>query len=329
MACQVLFCVTLSSSCNDCAEVSDKLADQPESKPHDKIPGEGEAIILESPSDILDRQEADRRKRDGEYKQRQLTIAERQVGITKWLAVLTLFLVVGNGVYDYLMWHQSETGRIAAVAAQESAAAASNAARIAGNALLSSKESAQATLGQMKAQSRAMQDAAGAAKTQAGTSIISANAAKNAAETARDALVRVQRPWVGLDGSPTIETTPDWYSYSARLKNFGIAPALKVGVSIRRPTTDDFQKEMDKTCEEAKAHPFTYIMPGQPYPYRTPHSFYLGGDNSVRLVGCVTYFGQFGGLDFHRTPFCFTSGVPISKTTAESLVACPIKYDVY
>lgn len=110
------------------------MADKPGNDSQGKIPGEGEAIVLESPSDILKREEADRKKHDEEYKQRQLRISER-------LAVLTLFLVLGTAIYDYFMWNQSETARIAADAAQEGAAAANNAARIAGNTLIASQNS--------------------------------------------------------------------------------------------------------------------------------------------------------------------------------------------
>jgi hypothetical protein len=110
------------------------LADTPEKDSQRKIPGEGEAVFLEGPSEILERETREQNKRDEEYKERQLRISER-------LAVLTLCLVIGTGVYDCLMWYQSKTARIAADAAQESAAAANNAARIAGNTLIASQNS--------------------------------------------------------------------------------------------------------------------------------------------------------------------------------------------
>lgn len=116
------------------AEVNDKLADQPEKIGHSNIPSEGDALLLETPADILKRQEAAAKKRDEEYKQRQLRISER-------LAVLTLFLVLGTGFYDYFMSKQTDATRTAANAAQESATAASNAARIAGLSLQSSQNS--------------------------------------------------------------------------------------------------------------------------------------------------------------------------------------------
>lgn len=69
-----------------------------------------------------------------------------------------------------------------------------------------------------------------------------AEAAKSSADTARDALIRGQRPWVGFDGNPRTKSASigdvkdlsgipngrkqfDW-SIDIQLENFGVSPAL-------------------------------------------------------------------------------------------------------
>jgi integrase len=109
------------------------LSNQQEGNPKTKIPGEGEAIIIESPAEVLEREEADRKRRDDEYKQHQL-------GFDKWLTIFTLCLVLTSIFSDVIIWYQGQTARTAADAAQESAAAANNAARLSGNALILSRD---------------------------------------------------------------------------------------------------------------------------------------------------------------------------------------------
>src|SRR5260370_17949265 len=66
---------------------------------------------------------------------------------------------------------------------------------------------------------------------------ISSKAARDAADTARDALVRSQRPWVGPTGEAKVLSTPVIgkdgnvsFAFEVLLKDFGTSPALNVEV---------------------------------------------------------------------------------------------------
>ena len=295
------------------------MAKDEEATPEKKPSDEKESIIIEGKIEQLEREQANAKKRDEEYKERQLRYNRLLVWFTGGLLFASL---VSNGIYVYLALAAKQS----ADAAQESSAAANNAARVAGNTLIFSKDSAKNTLTEMKAQSQAMQEAAHAAKTQAETSIISADAAKSAANTARDALVRVQRPWLGVDGRPTYKLSQA--DFSVTVKNFGTAPALNVGVMMKRSASEDFEKNIVPTCDQArdKTKSGIYIFPGNTHTRRFVE---IGGntapDAAFTLIGCIAYFGQ--NEDYHYTTFCFTSGLPAANTTNQPLTACAVKQD--
>lgn len=323
LSCRVRTALQSSPSiCNHCAEVSDKLADKPENDSQSKIPGEGEAIVLESPPDVLKREEADRKKRDEEYKQRQLRI-------TEGLAVLTFFLVLGNGIYDYFMWNQSKTARIAADAAQESAAAANNAARVAGNTLISSKESAKKTLTEMKAQSKAMQDAANAARSQADTS-----------QRALDATIESshldERPWVTVVRF-VLSNEPDGnkpFNVSCFLINSGKTPAVGVSelavaeiLTAAPNTTWAVTDKGDRTSGSSSVLPpgITNFSTHPSYDRPQPEilSRYFQHQAGIYVSGRLFYKDIFNRP--HWTDFCASH---IYGTQLTSFTMCPIGNDL-
>lgn len=76
-----------------------------------------------------------------------------------------------------------------------------------------------------------------------------ANAAESAAVTAKETLIKVQRPWMGVDGTPTVES--DGRGFSATMKNFGKTPALKVGIMMKKSTSEEARKNLDAACKQA------------------------------------------------------------------------------
>jgi hypothetical protein len=206
-----------------------------------------------------------------------------------------------------------------------------------------SAESFAQTLGQMKAQTAVQQDAT--------------DAAKNAADTAHDALVKGNRPWLGVYGTPTVLQVPKVdtkigiaTSIGLTVKNFGTAPALHVGVhliTVTIPYTSDvkayfkdFENTANASCRMADltSRPAVpgeegsgpYIFPDNTFSYifngtaRSGESVTTQEMNSsLRLVGCIVYVDQFKVV--HHTRFCFRTEVPvINVKTGQPFTACPI-----
>jgi hypothetical protein len=91
----------------------------------------------------------------------------------------------------------------------------------------------------------------------------SAQAAKDAADTSRDALVRSSRPWIGVVGIPVVldlRPSPDnklalVASMSMTVKNYGPSPALYVNVfpDTFIPVAMDSKGSLEETKEAEKA----------------------------------------------------------------------------
>jgi len=157
-----------------------------------------------------------------------------------------------------------------------------------------------------------------------------AQAATIAAATAHDALILVQRPWLGVEGSVSHSdmTESGVTDFSATVKNFGLVPALHVGLRIDRIQINAFEEKIPSICEEAKQKTTKgrYIFPGSNYSYSfTQRSVNVDigaqPDPNLVHVGCIAYFGQF--QDFHHTEFCFMRGLTIDRP----LVPCPVKQE--
>src|SRR6266567_602738 len=115
------------------------MSDQKQDEPKNKIPYEGDAILIEGRVKNIEREQENQRARDEKYKDDQLLINKLLAGFTGGLLVTGILTVL---VYFDL----AITSKRSAEAAQESAAAANNAARISGNTLLLSRDQFRASL---------------------------------------------------------------------------------------------------------------------------------------------------------------------------------------
>lgn len=138
---------------------------------------EAEAVLIRGRIDDVEREQAQAKQRDEEYRQRNIAVQERMAGLQGSMVILTSVLaicaIVGGGI---AVW-QTSVARRAAQAAERSA-------KIAEDTLDSNDESFQDTLIQMKAQGRATMHGAAAAQ--------------RSADVARDALVRGQRAFISF-----------------------------------------------------------------------------------------------------------------------------------
>jgi hypothetical protein len=191
------------------------------------------------------------------------------------------------------------------------------------------------------------------AKIQAEQAIIAATAAKSAADTARDALVVVNRPWLGIDGPMTVlePLTTDKDGFHAHvgflIKNFGPSPALHFGIyEVIQNSTEDarpdgtvdfanFKREGDISCKmadmatnpivpgESGSGPYIFPNNSQPYgPYMTRGTA-PDQSTSLDIIGCIVYADQFKII--HHTRFCFMGQKAIKDTKAmDRLTTCPI-----
>jgi hypothetical protein len=169
-----------------------------------------------------------------------------------------------------------------------------------------------------------------------------ANATQQAAQTARDTVVRSQRPWLAVEGSavslqvPTIVASGIHSDTAVSVRNYGQSPALHVAVHIAVTvgSMERLREAADESCKEAdmmagfpkqdiSGH---YIFPGNAMPYEFKGTT---GSPDIKLgipldvVGCISYGDQFKIR--HHTRFCYYSQGSISSMVAnERLVSCPI-----
>jgi hypothetical protein len=178
-----------------------------------------------------------------------------------------------------------------------------------------------------------------------------ADAAKSAADTAHDALVMVNRPWIGLesnmmaqepvkisrDGNNTRLDSKVGFS----MRNFGNAPAFYAGVfttlhvnQIGSTTnTSDFKLEIDQTCKMAdpakipdRKMGYT-LFPGNRIVLSSPIN--SGSPNPqintwLTVIGCISYRDEFPDTKAHHTHFCFMSAGAMNGVKAgEQLEPCP------
>ncbi len=147
-----------------------------------------------------------------------------------------------------------------------------------------------------------------------------AGAAQSAAETARDALERGERPWVGPSGDVKLLSTPligkdGTVSFGAEvaLKNFGKSPALNVEMQLEPDVGSDDSAErlgiqfVNDRCKADVSKGRDIIFPDSETTYTTSGSRYLPSLKAspfFTLEGCVLYEDQFQAK-IHHTRFCF------------------------
>lgn len=186
-----------------------------------------------------------------------------------------------------------------------------------------------------------------------------AEAAKNSADTAKEALTITHRPWLGVDGSPQLlepvtanKGSPNdtiHTHYRLSVKNFGTAIALHVGVDAQvllHSTTNKGVEGMEAEMTEAsnsscrladmEIKPILsgeegsgqYIFPDNRAGYGfdgTSSAPNVEMKTGLRIVGCIAYKDEFKPPRLHHTRFCFrTNEAMMSVSGNTSFIPCPI-----
>lgn len=256
----------------------------------------GGGILLPDSAELAKREEAERNRRESQNQKffrrlqriqtrSQIAQARANIVIAKFTAALAVAAFVGGSV----AWMQFQ-------AAKQSADAARDAARIARDALDSNDISSFDTMLQMKAQSRATQKSAEAARSAATTASRAAEdthelaiSAGKQADISRQQLDSSERPWVKIDLDLFVapsESSPASFDSSGMLhlnvlivaKNVGKSPAVKAQVSAElTPSTlpsNDPSERQRKMCEAIHSLSLSRdfnlgsgdtVFPGDPY----------------------------------------------------------------
>lgn len=190
------------------------MSDHDQGDREKKIPYEGEAILLNSRIEDLEREQKDEKRRDEGYKNLQLQTNKRLAWFTGGLLVTSF---IANLIYLDL----AIISRRNSEAAQESAAAAKLAAETTYAQLFLNKAGTEETLTQMKKQTKAQQDAA--------------KAASDSIKATQAAMRLDQRAWVGigqLSAVPESFHVNDKASVSVGFNNTGKTPAKNLMLTI-------------------------------------------------------------------------------------------------
>lgn len=250
--------------------------------------------------------------------------------------VLTVLAIV---IYTCIAYRQWRSMREATEASKRSADAAASAADTTQKTLTSSNESATNTLTEMKAQSKAMQDTAIAANSQAETNKRALN------QTIENSRLD-HRAWVGLGGPivpESFELTPH-ISMRTRIptKNFGRSLALKVMADMEPVSHQEIHQRAPHVCDLILNIVNGTIPPNQLQGPQLKHGFTLfpneeifepieTGDSTIKpesidtlyFLGCIAYIDQFGQT--HTTRFCVeTPWLAKDFKLGQALISCSI-----
>jgi hypothetical protein len=161
-----------------------------------------------------------------------------------------------------------------------------------------------------------------------------AEAAKKSADTARDAVILGQRPWLGLNTSPALaQKAKQVWVIDFEIQNFGHSPALHSSPNTSlafAPLSGNLNALIGIECSRGEdwtlgvigkknpANPqredlgYT-IFPGVPVHLRQT----VGGTKiALTFYGCLTYLDQFADPGdrkaIHHTPYCYNATLPLS-----------------
>jgi hypothetical protein len=161
-----------------------------------------------------------------------------------------------------------------------------------------------------------------------------ADAAKSAADTAHDALVRSNRPWIGVS-QPVIPVFKEHElrEYSINYKNFGVSPGIKIFVGAMPYSSLDMVKVHQRyLCDSLKRYTTestphgTALFPGMESSQGISiapgvNKVSLDPEMPLYLAGCISYWDQFPL--HHETTFCLqTSGALKTYEIGKPLVSC-------
>jgi len=143
---------------------------------------------------------------------------------------------------------------------------------------------------------------------------------RRATDAARESFVVGQRPWIGIDGTPTARQESERWYIGFSVKNFGLSPALHAVLSSG---AENVNKAGERYCTvgeklttsgEDSSGPSGeqgYVLfPGKIALLQTA-AVPGNQQNIVYLVGCATYFDQFGKRPVHHTRFCYYVKTPL------------------
>jgi len=130
-----------------------------------------------------------------------------------------------------------------------------------------------------------------------------ANAARDAANVARDTLIASNRSWVGQSGPVTLEfsdTKGDQYParINLMLENFGHSPAVSVFASANLVPNEELTQAAELTCKETMGMRFAKskhrltgqtIFPSQKWGLGIDDGPIKSRDIVLYVVGCITY----------------------------------------
>jgi hypothetical protein len=177
-----------------------------------------------------------------------------------------------------------------------------------------------------------------------------ADAAKNAADVARDTLLRSQRPWVGLAGPinpQRFQLNPEVSIQTALpLKNFGTSPALKVMATIEPVDNKGLHERAPHVCDLILRFVNGTIPENQLQGPQIKRGFTLfpgevlsegigTGDSTLKpgsvdtlyFIGCIAYRDQFEKT--HTTHFCVeTPWLAKSYKLGQPLISCSVYNEV-
>jgi hypothetical protein len=144
--------------------------------------------------------------------------------------------------------------------------------------------------------------------------------------TLAKAAVASNRPWVGIDGTPTVRQESERWYIGFSIKNFGLSPALPAVLSsgaVNVTATEEVNKAGEGYCTvgetlttsgEDSSGPSGeqgYVLfPGKIALLQTA-AVQGKQQNVVSLIGCATYFDQFGKRPVHHTRFCYYTKTPL------------------
>jgi hypothetical protein len=224
---------------------------------------EGDAAVLETQIQRIEREQREAKQREESYTKRQVAINDQQLRVNRWLMRFTGLLLVTSLATGLLTFWEAKI-------AQKSANAADSSAKTAAYALRESEQQFKQTLKEMQAQSQAMQESA-------------------------DSEVSTNRAWMVPDAPPhnkrTIEEANlEWH-------NAGKTPAIAV-FSTTEYFIGEFPHQL-RTCVEMerklKKQPMDiwqyegFIAESGRYETGLAHIPAWVGQQPISIHGCVWY----------------------------------------
>lgn len=156
----------------------------------------------------------------------------------------------------------------------------------------------------------------------------------SAAETAKQALVRGQRPWVGPENEPNVALNKSNEGIQSviviPIRNYGLSPAFHISYYLEPldigNSLNDIQEASKRFCQIAEIGAITTDkVPGTSFGfYMLPNAVQRILDKRAwnaqkpfnAVVGCVAYVDQFHDTPIqspiHHTSLCFRSFAPIA-----------------